>query len=96
MSDSPSTHHDIHFIPSGRGKARCPADPSYPNGVAFSQPPDLSTCLVHLPYPAPECGIHVVECRLCRSTTAITASGRADDPVSFYMACSDIAPKGSA
>jgi hypothetical protein len=78
----------IQFIPSGRGKARCAPDPLYPNGIAVPKPPGSSeTCLIELPYPAPECGVYLITCKLCGSSMAITAVGRPDDPVSCHMPC---------
>lgn len=79
---------EIEFVPSGRGKARCPADPSYPNGKEIPPPPNArATCKVELPYPAPECGYFRVGCKICRNMVLITAAGRADDPVSVQMPC---------
>jgi hypothetical protein len=56
--------HTIEFQPSGRGKARCAPDPNYPVGKAVNCSifDDESTCTVDLPYPAPECGTHIVRC----------------------------------
>lgn len=85
---SANKNQAIEFVPSGRGKARCAADPRYPKGIAVPCPPeDKQFCFVELPYPAPECGFWLVSCSDCGSTAAITAAGRADDPVSFYMPC---------
>ena len=83
----------IEFQPSGRGKARCAPDPKFPNGIAIPQIIDGENCFVALPYPAPECGVHVVTCKLCGNSAGITAAGRPDDPVSFYMPCR-LAAKG--
>ena len=78
----------IEFIPSGRGKARCASDPAYPNGKAIGCPEEVcDCCFVALPYPAPECGMWSVECARCKCTVLVTAAGRPDDPVSFYMPC---------
>ena len=78
----------VEFKPSGRGKAQCPPDPQFPNGVTINaanhgQP----FCEVALPYPAPECGHYVVRCSLCDMSVAITAAGRPDDPRSLTMPC---------
>ena len=80
--------HKVTFVPSGRGKARCPADPAYPHGIAL----DISEgvimcCKVELPYPAPECGHFQVVCDDCGFSLAITAAGRPDDPVSILLPC---------
>ncbi len=79
---------EIEFHPSGRRKAQCPSDPDYPHGKAVPRvgnAPD--SCFVELPYPAPECGGWMCTCRKCGFTAYVTAAGRADDPVSFYMPC---------
>jgi hypothetical protein len=79
---------EINFVPSGRGKARCAPDPAYPKGIAVALPEGVvESCFVELPYPAPECGAHVVICKTCHSSAIVTAAGRADDPVSFFMPC---------
>jgi hypothetical protein len=78
----------IEFVPSGRGKAQCPPDAAYPHGKAIPPLPGIAdTCLVELPYPAPECGVWKVECLKCGCTAMVTAAGRPDDPISFYMPC---------
>jgi hypothetical protein len=79
-------NHSINFIPSGRGKARCAPDLDYPHGKAMPQAHAI-TCFIELPYPAPECGMWEVHCEKCQSTVLVTAAGRPDDPVSFYMPC---------
>lgn len=80
----------IEFVPSGRGKARCAPDPAYPNGKKIECPyAEGKSCLVKLPYPAPECGYWLVSCRDCGCQVAVTAAGRPDDPVSFYMPCQE-------
>lgn len=85
MNDAQKT---IHFEPSGRGKARCAPDPNYPNGIAIPCPSGvLDSCLVELPYPAPECGLWLVSCGACDCTMAVTAAGRPDDPISLHMPC---------
>jgi hypothetical protein len=81
--------HTITFVPSGRGKARCPSDPAYPNGVAIDPVGHDAPawCLVKLPYPAPECGVHRIDCSLCALQVLVTAAGRPDDPVSVRIPC---------
>jgi len=78
--------HKVVFCPSGRGKARCPPDPAYPNGKKIDleiQP----NCEVQLPYPAPECGQFVITCNDCKAAVIATAAGRPDDPVSITVPC---------
>lgn len=80
--------HEITFQPSGRGKAQCSADPAYPHGVEIdAAKPGEKACCVELPYPAPECGVFLVSCRDCLMNVAITAAGRADDPINVRIPC---------
>jgi hypothetical protein len=80
--------HTIEFVKSGRGKAQCPPDPRYPMGVCadvtLGKEP---SCVVTLPYPAPECGHFIVLCEVCKFSLAITATGRADDPIQVRVPC---------
>ncbi len=83
-----SETHTVEFVPSGRGKARCAANPDYPDGIEL----DVSgaaakKCAVAIPYPAPECGHYLVKCRLCRFSVALTAAGRLDDPTKITIPC---------
>lgn len=77
----------VSFIDSGR-EPKCPPNPAYPNGQNI----DLAlgartTCSVDLPYPAPRCGLMIVECETCRKRIALTVAGRVDDPRSVKIAC---------
>jgi hypothetical protein len=79
---------EIRFKPSGRGKARCPADPDFPDGVrmdARTHPGPV--CSIEFPYPAPECGLFYASCRKCPFTVAVTAAGRPDDPRALTVSC---------
>lgn len=80
---------DITFIKSGRGKAQCPPDPAYPNGIALrpEAKPGTELCHINLPYPAPECGMWSVTCDRCQMNVLITAAGRPDDPISVLLPC---------
>lgn len=80
--------HVVQFVPSGRGKAQCAADPAFPNGIALeiSHGAEI-TCKVALPYPAPECGHFLVTCETCGYRIGIPAAGRADDPISVVIPC---------
>lgn len=83
-----SDSHKVEFVPSGRGKAQCPSNPEYPNGIDINGAGEAAeSCKVTLPYPAPECGLYRVECRLCGFSLAITAAGRPDDPKSVTLPC---------
>lgn len=79
----------VEFWRSGRGKAQCPPNPEFPEGVDIN----LLTgegekhCPVQLPYPAPECGAWIVRCSDCGMNAIITAAGRPDDPRSVNLPC---------
>lgn len=85
----------VTWVSRGR-KAENPPDPEYPNGrrldVSKGQRP---SCQAQLPYPAPECGQHVIKCDGCGNATVVTAAGRVDDPRSIRIACKWMPPKGS-
>lgn len=71
----------------GRGKAKCAPNPKYPNGMTVDLAGNRKGCIVSLPYPAPEVGIWVVECKECSLTIALTAAGRIDDPKAVIVPC---------
>lgn len=78
----------VQFEPSGRGKARCPANPDFPNGIAVNAAlEDELSCKADLPYPAPECGVFIVRCSTCGMSIGVTAAGRPDDPISVKIPC---------
>ena len=80
--------HRIEFKPSGRGQAQCSPDPAYPNGIAIdASDPNLPSCTVTLPYPAPECGVWMVRCNRCTMSVGVTTAGRVDDPISVKVNC---------
>lgn len=77
----------VEWHGAGR-KAQCPPNPAYPAGVDFDASNGAATaCMKLLPYPAPECGLHVVHCSICGLSIGVTAAGRADDPRSVKVAC---------
>lgn len=85
---------EVEFIPSGRGKAQCPPDPNYPNGIKLDLRQHvgvLPSCEVKLPYPAPECGSFAVHCKECDFNAVVTAAGRPDDPTSLTIPCKKLA-----
>lgn len=85
MADRDS-HIDIRWI-DGRREPKCQPDPAYPNGVDLNLSGGaLITCVRHLLYPAPRCGMYDVKCR-CGASAAITTAGRPDDPRSVRIAC---------
>lgn len=74
--------------PSGRGKAQCAPNPDYPEGIHVDiTEGKLPYCLVEPPYPAPECGLWLIECDRCEYSLAITAAGRPDDPRTVRIPC---------
>jgi hypothetical protein len=80
--------HEVKFAPSGRGKAQCDPNPDFPEGIALDATRGQTiTCLVKLPYPAPECGMWLVKCQACGIRVMVTAAGRMDDPVSIKLPC---------
>lgn len=87
--DGGAMKHTVKFIPSGRGKAQCPANPDFPNGIDINATtsPEQPSCKVDLPYPSPECGLVSVRCSLCRTSVLLTAAGRPDDPKSVTIPC---------
>jgi hypothetical protein len=77
----------VTFIDSGREPKEKP-NPEYPNGMDL----DLANgeepfCKTKLPYPAPRCGMLLVECDVCGLRTVITTAGRIDDPRSVKLKC---------
>lgn len=82
------TGHAVHFHPSGRGKAQCEPNLSYPEGIALDgSTAGAPSCTVKLPYPAPECGFWMINCHRCAMSLAVTAAGRPDDPISVKINC---------
>jgi hypothetical protein len=73
-------------------KARNAPDPAFPQGIDVLSVPDpgcdgARTCRTELPWPAPECGLHIVKCSVCQLSIAVTAAGRPDDPRSITVFC---------
>lgn len=85
-----ATRVSVEFVPSGRGKAQCAPNPGYPDGIDIKIK-DRPVCVVALPYPAPECGHHMLRCVRCGVAVAVTAAGRADDPKSVEIPCQGLA-----
>jgi hypothetical protein len=79
--------HKVTFIPNGRGKAQCPPDPMYPHGKVINSYPEGVSCMVELPYPAPECGYWYIDCGECGLKVMVTAAGRPDDPIAVFVPC---------
>lgn len=79
----------LEFKPSGRGKARCPTDPDWPNGKDLDISNSEISCKVDLPYPAEECGTWIIRCSACGMSLGVTAAGRPDDPKSIKVPCKE-------
>jgi len=77
----------VIFLDSER-EPKCPPNPDYPHGmyVDMSQGAER-TCEVKIPYPAPRCGVMVVECLKCGLRNGVTVAGRPDDPRKVKLAC---------
>lgn len=69
----------VKFIASGRGKAQCRPNSYYPYGMELDLCSGLPGEWIELPYPAPECGVFIIEGDQI-GCIAITAAGRSDDP----------------
>jgi hypothetical protein len=77
----------VEFIDHKR-YAENPADPRFPGGVDIDASQGAAKCCtINLPYPARRCGMHLIHCRTCGFTMALSAAGRADDPRSLKIAC---------
>ena len=77
---------EIVFEASSRGKAQCPANPEFPDGIDLDVG-KRPACKAALPYPAPACGTWIIHCTRCEIAVACTAAGRADDPRSMMVPC---------
>jgi len=77
----------VEFFDSGR-EPRCPPDPAYPEGkdIDASEGAALA-CSAAIPYPAPRCGVMIVECEKCGLRVGLTVAGRVDDPRSVKLPC---------
>lgn len=76
----------VRFIDGGR-KTKCPSDPRYPAGQTIDVSKDEALiCEFDISYPAPGCGIMLVECE-CGFRAALSVAGRADDPRKLIVGC---------
>lgn len=79
----------VSWIDSGREPTQKP-NPAYPKGMDL----DLThgakvACLVDLPYPAKRCGYYAVKCDACGYSAVVTTAGRADDPRTVKVPCTN-------
>jgi hypothetical protein len=73
-----------------RKEPQCEPNPAHPNGVDVdaslgSEP----SCVVEVPYPAPRIGAHVIRCKRCGYSIAVSTAGRPDDPRSVRLPCQE-------
>lgn len=67
---------------------QCPANPQFPNGIDLDMSEGAAkTCSIEVPYPAPRCGIYIIECDKCGQRNAVTTAGRPDDPRKITFGC---------
>lgn len=76
----------IEWIDRGR-EPQCAPDPAFPLGKDLDTTHGAPSCFTELPYPAPRCGLYIVECETCGLRVGITTAGRFDDPRSVKLAC---------
>jgi hypothetical protein len=76
----------VKFIDSGR-EPKCPPNPQHPKGIDVDMSEGRKHCFAELPYPAPRCGMLLVECDVCGTNALITTAGRIDDPRSVKLKC---------
>lgn len=77
--------HKVQFLSRNR-MAECSPNPLYPNGIELDTG-ERPACKVELPYPAECVGVWFVSCDICKTTVAVTAAGRIDDPKSVMVKC---------
>lgn len=79
------TQFKINFLSTGR-QPECTPNPEYPHGIDLD-PGERPACLASLPYPADCVGTWIVSCKRCKTSVAITAAGRPDDPRTIMIPC---------
>lgn len=88
LNPDPNPNHELVWITHGR-TATCESDPQYPDGmeVDCGQRP---ACAVTVPYPAPCCGVWLVQCSKCGVRIGVTAAGRTDDVRKIMVPCKGV------
>ncbi len=82
-----SDQFKIHWVDHER-VAKVEPDRRYPTGIDIDVSEGAAwSCVTPLPYPAPRCGMFVVECTTCGANALVTTAGRPDDPCSLRLAC---------
>ncbi len=77
----------VEFLDSGR-EPKCKPNPAFPNGQYIDSSFGAeATCEASIPYPAPRCGVMIVECERCGLRVGLTVAGRPDDPHTVKMGC---------
>lgn len=89
------TDRDLKVEWRGTGrKPQCQPNPAYPTGIDVDTAHGEPSCRTAVTYPAPCIGAHIVRCRRCGASVAVTAAGRVDDPRSVRIPCKVSQPKG--
>jgi hypothetical protein len=76
----------VEFLDSGR-EPQVNFDRRWPWGKDIDSTQGQPSCMVMLPWPAPRCGVYVIECETCGYRLAATVAGRVDDPRSVKLPC---------
>jgi hypothetical protein len=85
-----ASHADIEVIwVDHHREPQCAPDPHCPRGVSIDVSGGKPSCMTELGYPAPRCGVYLVQCRRCGANAAVTTAGRTDDPRSIKLPCAD-------
>jgi len=78
----------VDFIDRGFAPQTLP-NPHYPQGmdVDLTNNAPIQSCKLMLPYPAPRCGMLVINCLQCGCRSVVPTAGRRDDPRSARIPC---------
>lgn len=76
----------VRFV-DGRREPQCPPNPRYPEGRDIDISEGRPSCKVDIPYPAPRCGLMMIECEDCDFKMGVTVAGRIDDPKTVRFPC---------
>jgi len=83
---------EVTFLDSGRSP-QCKPNPAFPDGMDLDISLGASlTCTRNVPYPAPRCGVYLIQCRECGYNAAVTVAGRPDDPRTAKLPCKRLVP----
>lgn len=94
--------HKVTYIERRPGKAECPPNPDYPNGMDVEVISASMTdeeraraphCKIELPYPAAGVGYLLIECDGCGRNALLSTAGRVDDPRTIRLPCGPRRPR---